>query len=85
MILRSFGKTFKKEKRNEHFKVEIEICTGLPTAEEHIVGDMPLAVGYYVFIASSLFRSHIHSITSCFFPGDSTAYGSAQSFTTARE
>lgn len=42
----------------EHFKVEIEICTALPIAEENIVGDMPLAMGYYVFIASSLFSSH---------------------------
>lgn len=67
MILRLLGKTFKKEKGNEHFKVEIEICTALPTAEEHIVGDMPLTVGYFVFIASSLFRSHIHSITIFFF------------------
>lgn len=68
MILRLLGKAFEKEKDekigNEHFKVEIEICTALPIAEEHIVGDRPLAMGYYVSIASSLFRSHIHSITS---------------------
>lgn len=67
MILSLLGKKFGKEKDkkigNEHFKVEIEICTALPTAEEHIVGDMPLAMGCYVFIASSLFSSHIHSIT----------------------
>lgn len=68
MILRLLGKTFEEEKDgkigNEHFKVEIKIGTALPIAEEHIVGDMPLARGYYVFIASSLFSSHIHSITS---------------------
>lgn len=62
MILNLLGRIFKKEKDekigNEHFKVEIEICTALPIAEENIVGDMPLAMGYYVFIASSLFSSH---------------------------
>lgn len=67
MILSLLGKMFEKEKDektgNEHFKVEIEICTALPIAEEHTVGDMPLAMGYYVFTASSLFSSHIHSIT----------------------
>lgn len=88
MILRLLGKTFEEEKDrkigNEHFKVEIEIRTALPIAEEHIVGDMPVAMGYYVFIASPLFSSHIHNITS-FFAGRSTIYGSAQSFTTARQ
>lgn len=67
MILRLLGKTFEEKDGkigNEHFKVEIEICTALLIAEEHIVGDMPLGMGYYVFIASSLFSSHIHSITS---------------------
>lgn len=48
MILRLLGKAFEKEKDekigNEHFKVEIEICTALPIAEEHIVGDRPLAI-----------------------------------------
>lgn len=67
MILSLWDKTFEEEEDrkigNEHFKVETEIYTALSVAEEHIVEDMPMAMGYYVFITSSLFSSCIHSIT----------------------
>lgn len=67
MILSLLSKTFEKEKdrkiENEHFGLEIGVCTALSIAVEHILEDMPLAIGSYVFIAISLFSSCIHNIT----------------------
>lgn len=67
MILNLWGKTSEQEEDwkigNDHLKVETEIYTALSITDEHTVEDMPMAVEYYVFIASSLFSSCIHSIT----------------------